>query len=289
MPEVGGSLSLADQLAGVGRALEGSASLPGSWHEVGEWMLLHEIADGRGSLARYVDPDGRTAVLWVFLNQADYRRTTAVLAAVRSFNWHYGSTLPQIRFAGDAYLGYLLVDSIARAQRTSLVGALAAILIAVFWMLRSVSDSVLAVLPVSIAVLWNFGFMGWVGLPLGVATSTFSAISIGMGIDFALHWLARERLALQSGFSWEEALGQTAASTGGAVLLQGVSLLLGFGILLLSSTPPNRHLGGLMCINMLACFASTLFLLPAAESLLRRQQRRHGRAPLPAITRGVRS
>jgi predicted RND superfamily exporter protein len=287
MPEVGGSLSLADQLAGVGRAFEGSGRLPQSWHEVGEWMLLHEIADGRGGLARYVDPTGRTAVLWVFLNHADYRRSAAVLAAVQSFRWQHGSSPPDVHFAGDAYLGFLLVDSIARAQRTSLVGALVAILILVFWMQRSVTASVLAVLPVSLAVLWNFGFMGWVGLPLGVATSTFSAISIGMGVDFALHWLARERLALQSGASWEEAQSQTAASTGGAVLLQGVSLLLGFGILLLSSTPPNRHLGALMCVNILACVATTLFLLPAAGSLGWRW--RQGVTSLLAATREVRS
>jgi predicted RND superfamily exporter protein len=134
-------------------------------------------------------------------------------------------------------------------------------------MLRSMKLAFLAVLPVSLAVLWNFGAMGWMGVPLGVATSTFSAIALGMGVDFALHWMARFRLSQDCEINWQEALRITGARTGGAILLNAMVLILGFGVMVLSRVPPNQRLGLMMCANLLACATASLVVLPAFVAL----------------------
>lgn len=154
----------------------------------------------------------------MFLNRADYGRTATVLSAISRFPWTAREPRPAIRFAGDAYLAYLLVDSIAGSQASSALAALAATLLIVWWMLRSAVPALLAVLPVAVSVVWNFGVMGWLGVPLGVATSMFCAIVFGVGIDFALHWIGRFRLGLARGMSWERALRFTARTTGSAIL-----------------------------------------------------------------------
>jgi uncharacterized membrane protein YdfJ with MMPL/SSD domain len=51
----------------------------------------------------------------------------------------------------------------------------------------------LSIIPSATAVLVNFAFMGWVGMPLGVATSMFSAMTIGIGVDYAIHLQSRYR------------------------------------------------------------------------------------------------
>lgn len=270
-PAAGGALSLADQMRAVGRTLEGRGRLPRSRGEAEEWTLLLRMAGGSRNLDSYVNQDGSAVNLWAFLNRADYGRTAAVVAAARRFEWAgLQGENPTVRFAGDAYLGYLLVHEIAVSQTSSLLVSLALNLLVVWWMLRSVSASLLAVLPVSLSILWNFGFMGWVGLPVGVATSMFSAIALGIGVDYAMHWLAKFRISLDSGAGWEEALRLTAASSGGAILLNGLVLLSGFGLLMLSAVPPTERLGLLMVVNTVACQLTTLLVLPAAATLLRR-------------------
>lgn len=269
--EVGGSRSIADSLRAVGRALEGQGRLPRDRRESEQWALLFRMAGGGRSLDAYIDADQTSANLWFFLNQADYRRTAAVIDAISRFDWRdeLGSG-PVTHLAGDATLGYRLVDSISRSQSSSAFAALVMTLLAVWWMLRSLGLALLAILPVALSVAWNFGLMGWLGIPLGVATSTFCAIAFGIGVDFALHWIARLEVGLERGLAWEPAVEAAGRGTGGAILLQGLVLGLGFSVLLFSAAPPNRQLAWVLGINLAACVGTSLVLLPAAARLQRR-------------------
>jgi predicted RND superfamily exporter protein len=260
---VGGSISLADQMATVGLALTGEAVLPRSAAEADEWALLLEVAGGSGVLAPYLDQDETSTCVWVYLNRADTRKTRAVMEAV-------GELAPRASFAGDAFLGLHLVELVARGQWLGVLLAVGLSFVVVLLFLPNLRDALLVVLPVGLAVLWNYGWMGWSGLPLGVATSTFSAISLGIGIDFAIHWHETLKLRLRDAESWEDALAATGATSGGAILLNAVVLLCGLGVLFASAVPPNRRLAILVSVNLLACLVATLVLLPALATLLRR-------------------
>jgi uncharacterized protein len=189
----GGVVGLVDQLRTVARALHMSDTVPPSKDEARRWYLKYKAATAGLGSDPFINAQGSELNLWVFVNHANYAKTAAIMSYVR-MRMGAGS---RIRFAGNAYQGYLLIDSITRNLRTSLLASLAMTFGLVTLMLRSLKMAVLAVLPVSLAVLWNFGVMGWMGVPLGVATSTFSAIALGMGVDFSLHWMARFRLARQ--------------------------------------------------------------------------------------------
>lgn len=268
---VGGSRSIGHPLRAIGRTLESEDRLPASSAEAGEWSFLYRMAGGRRSLDPYVDEQASSLGLWLFLNRADYRKTAAAVAEVDAFLGPRLAAIddgPTYRFAGDAYLGWLLIDSIARSQRSSLLVALVATCLIAGLMFASPRLGLLAVVPVVASILWNFGFMGWVSLPLGVATSTFSAIALGIGVDFSIHWLARLELAIEEGRDWLTAVKETSATAGAAIFLHGLVLALGFAVLVFSSVPPNARLGVLICINLLACLGATLLLLPALSTLV---------------------
>ena len=285
-PEVGGTRSLADPLRVVGRALEGAERPPRSRGEGEEWALLSRMAGGSRSLDPYVDVEGRSLNLWIFLNRGDYRRTATVLEVADRFQWNLPAeaAAPSPRPAGDAYLGHELVRSIAYSQVSSALVALLVTFLTVWWMLRSVSLSLLALLPVSLSVVWNLGLMGWLGLPLGIATSSFCAIAFGVGVDFALHWIARLELGRARGLGFYDALRFAGIRTGKAILSNGWVLTLGFAVLLLSAVPPTRRLALILCSNLTSCLAATLLLLPAAACLLERRKSRSA-ALFPATWR----
>ncbi len=71
-------------------------------------------------------------------------------------------------------------------------------------------------LPPAAAVIISFAAMGWAGVPLGVATSMFAGVTIGVGVDFAIHLLARFRRSRDSGLAPNEAVCDAGVATGPA-------------------------------------------------------------------------
>ena len=111
----------------------------------------------------------------------------------------------------------------------------------------------------------------------------FAGMTLGIGVDFAIHLVERYRLAIKRGprsdpaLTDEEiasssasreartraALTEALSTAGPAILIDGVAIALGFGVLLLSQVPANSRLGELVMISIFNCMLFTLILLPA--------------------------
>ena len=71
---------------------------------------------------------------------------------------------------------------------------------------------IFCVLPSALAVLVKFAVMGWAGIPLGVATSMFAAMTLGIGVNCAIHLLEASAQARAAGASPADALSRVARS-----------------------------------------------------------------------------
>ena len=91
----------------------------------------------------------------------------------------------------------------------------------------------------------------------------FSGMTLGIGVDYAIHMVERYRLALRQGLAGDAAAVDAISATGPAILIDALAVALGFGILMLSQVPANARLGGLVMLSIVSCFAATLILLPA--------------------------
>jgi predicted RND superfamily exporter protein len=120
----------------------------------------------------------------------------------------------------------------------------------------------LAVLPVSAALALLFGGMGHAGMSLGIATSMFASLTVGIGVDFALHFQHAYSNAQRRGLDRAGALLATLGGAGRAIRWNVVVLAAGFSVLVLSDLAPNRALGILLATAMGVCYATTLLLLP---------------------------
>ena len=118
-------------------------------------------------------------------------------------------------------------------------------------------------LPSALAVLIKFAVMGWAGIPLGVATSMFAAMTLGLGVNCAIHLLEGFSLARTGGKSPSDALSQSLRLTGVPALINTLAVSLGFGVLMFSQVPANARLGILVVLGLGNCFIMSLLLLPA--------------------------
>ena len=124
---------------------------------------------------------------------------------------------------------------------------------------------ILATIPLTGSIILNFGLMGFFNIPLNHITAILSSIIIGVGIDFAIHFIAKYR-NLQREKIKENLTQETFKETGYPILLDAVSNM-GFGALLFSSFIPVQFIGGLMILAMFSTSFGTLIILTTLVEL----------------------
>ena len=126
---------------------------------------------------------------------------------------------------------------------------------------------VLAVIPLTSAILINFGFMGYFGIELSHVTAILSSIIIGVGVDFAVHYIAQFR-RLSRTIQKNELSRDVVDDVGYPIILDAASNM-GFGALLFSAFVPIQYIGGLMVFAMVSTSLGTLTVLAALAELLK--------------------
>ncbi len=265
---VGGVIGTADYIATtnymVGGTKESRRCIPAEGYNVLAMWGHYRRVLGEHRLREILDEDHTKSLTTIFLENANYVDTRRLMNDIREYEREqlapHGIKLD---FAGDVAVSQALIGAIVTTQVRSLVLSLLGILAVTVLMGRSLGWGIYCVLPCSLAVLVNFAVMGVLGIPLGVATSMFSAMTLGIGVDYAIHLTERFRHARRAGLVPRSAAVDAVTATGPAVILDAVAIALGFGIMILSQVPSNARLGGLVVLSVATCLAATLLLLPA--------------------------
>lgn len=253
----------------------GSRKLPESPDDARILWNNSERVLGEERLRRVVDAGHSRGLATVFLKGSNYEDTRRLMAGLRA--WEKRNLAPhglRLGFAGDVAVSQALIGAVVSTQVESLALSLLGIFAVTAWLARSASRGLLCVVPAALAVLFNFAAMGWLGIPLGVATSMFAAMTLGVGVDYAIHLLARLEKVREAGLEGAAALARALAETGPAILIDSASTILGFAVLLLSQVPANHRLGGLLTVSLLVCVVATLVVVPALAQSLSRVIRR---------------
>ena len=156
-----------------------------------------------------------------------------------------------------------LFSSIAESQMKSLGTSIVAAGIIVMLLMSSVVAGLISLIPLILTVSINFGIMAYSGTPLDMATLMVSAIAIGIGIDYAIHFIARFRREVTSGRKLEKALQTTLHTTGRGIASNALALSLGFFILLISSFKGTSNFGLLIALTMIISAVSAFIIIPA--------------------------
>ncbi len=230
-------------------------------------------SDGRvDHFEPYVDPQFQTCNIITRLSQnGDDPIGTAGLKRIFTVISEYlhQSLPPGYRFKITGHPSMLIksVDYIVKGQIQSLLLSLLIIGIAVFFLLKDVKAGLLSLIPMSVAVMLNFGIMGWAGIRLDIATSIIAAITIGIGVDDTIHFLNTFRHHTKLGQDMDAAIRLTLQSSGKAIIYTSLALVFGFSVMEFSNFRPLVLFGLLMGITMTATTIGALVVLPSAIKL----------------------
>lgn len=154
------------------------------------------------------------------------------------------------RITGTPIISNRVNEMLFSQQTRSMVLAFAIVFGLLVLQLLSLRRASIAMVPILLTVATSFGIMGWMRIPLNVATLMVASIAIGAGIDYAIHFSARwyREVATNPG---PQALRVTLLNTGRGILLNALGVAAGLYVMALSRIHMLRVFGSLVATVLL--------------------------------------
>jgi len=186
-------------------------------------------------------------------------------AAIGSIRRYIADNFPQN--VNTIVGGVALVESslnrlVVESQISSVFVSILVVFFIVALSNRSVVAGIVGIAPLSICILINFAVMGFAGIKLNIGTSMVASVSVGIGIDYTIHYIeAYKREYLAAGGKGDYLM-KTFTSSGKAILINAASVGAGFAVLLFSNFVMLKHLGLLIAITMASSALISLTVIP---------------------------
>lgn len=276
-PLVGDTASIAEFLQMMNKALHGDdpawKRVPETSDMAAQYLLLYSFSGAPDDFETFITGDYRHAHLRMNMKTDQTRAVAEILDGLKAETdaWFPESDGYKVEWAGTAFTIHRLSQMIISGQITSLTISIFAIFLLCWWMFRRLKLALLAMIPVALAVTVNYGMMGNIGVPLDIATALTGAMALGIGVDFAIHYLHRYNEETASGLGYEQSVVKTNQSVGHAVLFNAFVVIGGFLVLLFASLYPPMKLGSLVAATMVVCYLATCYLFPVLLGLGRKK------------------
>ena len=281
LPVVGKTFSVADYVKRINRVLHDDdpryQRIPDDRETIGQYLFLFSMAARPSDLDNVVDYSFQKANLSVQLRTWDASAMRDVLTAVDQFK---ASTPSGMKFApaGTAYFNLVWNDAVLGDMVRGFLLALVVVFVLLAVNFRSARWAVVGYAPLLFTILLIYGVVGWTGKDFDMPIAVLSCLSLGMAVDFSIHFIGRfqQHLREQTGDgtppdanALTEALLWTAARPGRGILRNAVLFASAFSVMLLAPLTPYVTVGAFIVAMMLLSATFTLLLLPALVMLLR--------------------
>ncbi|HTV03368.1 MAG TPA: hypothetical protein VMF13_22650, partial [Luteitalea sp.] len=150
-----------------------------------------------------------------------------------------------------------LAASLPRELTLGLVAGAAVVVLLIWLEFKKVRPTVLSVLPTLAGIVWGLGALGWAGVVLDLFSVFAVLMFLGIGVDYGIH-------LLHPTVEGSSTIGEAVTLVGPAMLLAGVTTIVGFGTLIGSAYPPLRSMGLVSVATIGTSLVAALFVLPAA-------------------------
>ncbi|MFT6329293.1 MAG: putative RND superfamily exporter protein, partial [Bermanella sp.] len=272
---VGKSNSLADVAKVVNRELRSGEQkdyvLPNSPQAVAQTLLQYQSSHRPNDLWHFVTPDYQETLIWLQMTSGDNQDMSSVIALVDKFISQ--QPLPQniqLRWAGKAYLNVVWQDNMVAGMLDSLIGAFVIVFIMMVLLFRSVVFGVLAMLPLTITITFIYGLIGIIGKDYDMPIAVLSALTLGLSVDFAIHFLERAREVFKRTNDIKQTFDLMFDEPATAITRNALVIAFGFTPLLFAPLVPYITVGIFLASIMAISALVTLLILPAVMTMGKR-------------------
>lgn len=163
---------------------------------------------------------------------------------------------------GTPAIMLLYIDLVKEKGGMAIMFGALAIIIILLIDFRSISMTLLAIIPLFVGTMWMTGLMALFSVKLNMVNFMALPLIIGIGIDDGVHILHRYKI--EGKFSMPTVM----HFTGRAILLTSLTTIIGFGSMAFASHRGIASMGLVLCFGVGSCFLSSAFLLPAIITVI---------------------
>lgn len=262
---VGNSLSIADYIRRMNMVMHADSAeyniIPDEQDLIAQYLLLYEMSGDPENLWKVVNESYSMANLTLQLKSDNSKASNDAIAVIEKYSASFKEQGIMVAYAGSGYKALVFTGLILDGQIKSLFLSFLIIIVILALMFRNIPAGLVGTVPIALTALVSFGLMGWFNIALSTTTALISSIAMGIGIDYAVHFLERYRAQIRKNRTPDEAGLDTINQSGRAILDNALVVIFGFMVLLFSVFPPNRTLGALVSLNMFLCFVGTITIM----------------------------
>jgi uncharacterized protein len=262
---VGNSFALTDYTKRMNKVMnadkEAFNTIPDSQEMIAQYLLLYEMSGDPENLNKVVDYDYAKLNITFQLKSDNSKAINSAIAIIDSYKPAFDKHGIVMNYAGSGYTGLVFTDLILEGQIMSLILSLIIVIALLSLMFKNYKLGLIGAVPITITALISFGTMGFLDIPLNTTSALLSSIAIGIGIDYAVHFIEQYRNNALKTSNRLLVAQRTMAHSGRAISYNAFVVIAGFLVLLFSVFPPNRELGALVSLNMFTSFVGTVTIM----------------------------
>jgi len=279
---IGKSNSMADIVKKVYQELMGGDTeyyrIPDSPSAVAQCLIQFQSSHTPDDLWHFVTGDYKKANVWLQLKSGDNTDMERVVKAVDEYIKIHPTDLA-INWAGLTYINIVWQQKMVWGMLQSLMGSFIIVFIMMTLLFRSPLWGLLCMVPLTITIAVIYGVIGLVGKDYDMPVAVLSALTLGMAVDFAIHFLERARAVQAQTGSWERAIPVMFGEPARAIARNVLVIAIGFLPLLAASLIPYKTVGVLLFAIMALSGSVTLIILTALVTVFQDVLFRPARQP----------
>jgi uncharacterized protein len=282
LPQVGKTVSVADYVKRINRVLHNDDPaydrIPDQGDVIGQYLFLFGMSAKQSDLDNVVDYPFQRANVWVQLKTWDAHAMRKVMDAAAKYAKEHPSNL-DLHPAGTAYFNVVWNNEVLWDMVKGFILAVIAVFVILLINFRSVKWALLGFVPLLFTIVLIFGVIGFVGKNFDMPISVLSCLSLGMAVDFSIHYVSRLRSRIQetslTGLSPDEVLAEsilwTTERPGKGIVRNALLFAAAFGVMLFAPLTPYITVGAFIVSMMLLSALATLVVLPALVVMSRKR------------------
>jgi len=269
---VGKSSSVADVVKKVHQELidgkHQSYIIPDSSAAVAQCLLQFQSSHNPDDLWHLVTVDYNSANIWLQLTSGDNKDMQKVVDEVARFFKTNPPPVPfEYNWAGLTFINTIWQDKMVAGMLHAFLGSFLIVFIMMAILFRSPLWAIVCMVPLTITIVVIYGIIGLVGKDYDMPVAVLTALTLGMAVDFAIHFLQRARVAFALTASWKAAAADMFGEPARAISRNVLVIAIGFLPLLAAPLIPYKTVGIFLCAIMAFSGVVTLLALPAILKL----------------------
>lgn len=300
LTNVQGATSIVDYLKQMNRSLNGGDKseykLPVDKELIAQYFLIYSASSDPTDFEEEVDYDYKLANIRLTLNKGGYTDIEQVVVKLRQYiKSNFNTPELTATLSGRVTVNYHWIKDLGESHFVGLAISMFLVWAVSAFLFGSLNAGLFAIIPVSSSILLVYTAMVLLKIDLGIGTSMFASVAIGLGVDFSIHTIDRLRsLYQETQGDWNAALEKLYPSTGRALFFNYLAIACGFGVLISSKVVPLNNFGIIVVVSVTTSFLASMILLPALikvgkpRFISQQLESHHLKAPKPFLAKWLR-